>query len=86
MNGEVRAHHSILLLANSTDSEEIIHTPERPGRFAHVDNCPGRFRPDSRNLLKLFGRCGIDVQRLSGRMLLGHCVRAKKEKNKKGKN
>ncbi len=84
-HGEVRAHHSILLLANSTDRKEIIHTAERPGRFAHVDNYPGRFGADSRNLLKLFGGCRIDVQRLSGGMLLGDCRRGEKEKTRKAK-
>ena len=84
-HSEVRAHYSILLLANSTDSEEIIHTAERPRRFAHVDNCLGRFGADSRNLLELFGRCGIDVQRLSGGMLPGDCRRGEKEKTRKAK-
>jgi len=84
-HSQIRAHHPILLLANSTDSEEIIHTAERPGRFSHVDNCFGRFGADSRNLLKLFGGCGIDVQRLSGRMLLGDCRRGEKEKTRKAK-
>ncbi len=68
-DGQVSAHFLEAFLADSPDGQQVIDTFEGAVGLTHLQDFVGGCRTNSWDLLKLFGVCGIDVDRLERRFL-----------------